>query len=97
MCAIIRFHRQIIFGIVGGAILGLAAGTTRILHQPLHRAVAAYGGALLIMFFLNHYSMIAGGGIGALTVGMVATQCWTTGKPHLLATGHSLELKIQRE
>lgn len=42
---------------------------------------------LLIMFFLNHYGMLAGGALGALTTGLVAQQLWALGLPRLLSQG----------
>ena len=39
------------------------------------------------MFFLNHYGMIAGGGLGALITGLVAAQSWAAGWPGPLSGG----------
>ncbi|KDD76338.1 hypothetical protein H632_c262p0 [Helicosporidium sp. ATCC 50920] len=79
---------QIIFGIVGGAIGGFILGCTRILfHGPLLRFVGLYGGALLLMFFLEFYGMLSGGALGALCIGLVASNAWEKGIPRFGSVG----------
>jgi len=41
------------------------------------------------MFFLEHYDMLSGGALGALTVGMVTCYFWEHGEPAKLSQGPS--------
>lgn len=47
--------------------------------------------ALLLMFFLEYYSMLSGGAIGALTIGLVASNSWEKGLPRFGSSGPSFE------
>ena len=47
--------------------------------------------ALLIMFFLGYYDMKAGGALGALAVGLIASNAWEKGFPRFASLGPSLE------
>lgn len=39
------------------------------------------------MFFLEHYDMLSGGALGALTVGLATCYMWEHGKPGKLSLG----------
>jgi hypothetical protein len=46
---------------------------------------------LLLMFFLGHFDMKAGGALGALTVGLIASNAWEKGFPRFASLGPSYE------
>jgi hypothetical protein len=51
---------QVVFGILGGLIGGVALGCTRLFASRLKRLVGLYGGALLLMYFLEYWNMLSG-------------------------------------
>ena len=48
------------FGIVGGLLGGFFLGCTRLFCSRAKRLVGLYGGALLLMFFLEYYNLLSG-------------------------------------
>eukprot|EP00882_Tetradesmus_deserticola_P034074 GHRQ01038981.1.p1 GENE.GHRQ01038981.1~~GHRQ01038981.1.p1 ORF type:complete len:499 (+),score=175.50 GHRQ01038981.1:208-1704(+) len=89
---------QVLFGIAGGVIAGVALGCTRVFNNKYKRLIGIYGAALLIMFFLEHYDMLSGGALGSLTVGLVTCYMWEHGKPGRLSQGpaHGYSADIER-
>jgi hypothetical protein len=51
----------VVFGILGGLIGGVLLGCTRLFSSRLKRLVGLYGGALLLMYFLEYWSLLSGG------------------------------------
>lgn len=51
---------QVVFGILGGLIGGVLLGCTRLFNSRLKRLVGLYGGALLLMYFLEYWSLLSG-------------------------------------
>lgn len=43
------------------------------------------------MFFLGYYNMKAGGALGALAVGLIASNAWEKGVPRFASLGPALE------
>lgn len=43
------------------------------------------------MFFLGHFDMKAGGALGALVVGLIASNAWEKGFPRFASLGPSFE------
>lgn len=80
---------QVLFGIVGGLIGGVFLGCTRLFSSRLKRLVGLYGGALLLMYFLEYYSLLSGGALGALFIGLVASNAWEKGFPRCGSLGQS--------
>jgi NhaP-type Na+/H+ or K+/H+ antiporter len=82
---------QVVFGIVAGGLLGTLLGCTRVWRTSAKRFVGTYGSALFVMFLLERYTMLSGGALGSLTVGLAACLAWEAGKPRALSLGPSLE------
>ncbi|KAI7845950.1 hypothetical protein COHA_000496 [Chlorella ohadii] len=80
---------QVVFGILGGLIAGLILGCTRLFSTRNKRLVGIYGSALLLMFFLEYYNLLSGGALGALFVGLVASNAWEKGVPRFGSLGRS--------
>lgn len=53
--------------------------------------------ALFLMFLLEHYGMLSGGALGALTVGLATCLCWEAGVPRRLSSGPSLDHSAEVE
>ena len=49
---------QVVFGVLGGFLGGFALGCTRLFNTRLKRLVGTYGGALLLMYFLEHFDLL---------------------------------------
>lgn len=54
------WSEQVVFGIVGGIIGGVLLGCTRLFSSRLKRLVGLYGGALILMFFLEYWNLLSG-------------------------------------
>ncbi|KAL6784451.1 hypothetical protein ACKKBF_B01840 [Auxenochlorella protothecoides x Auxenochlorella symbiontica] len=88
---------QVVFGILGGLLGGFIIGCTRIFYSRLIRLVAIYGGALLIMFFLEYYGMLSGGALGSLTIGLATANFWERGLPRCGSLGPSFTFSTEVE
>jgi len=76
---------QVIFGILGGVLAGFAMSATKIWNTHPKRFIALYGSGLLLMYFLNYWSLLSGGALGALFAGLVGSNLWEKGIPKRLA------------
>ncbi|KAL4424127.1 hypothetical protein ABPG75_001428 [Micractinium tetrahymenae] len=80
---------QVVFGILGGLLAGVLLGCTRLFSTRYKRLVGIYGSALLLMFFLEYWNLLSGGALGALCVGLVASNAWEKGFPRWGSLGKS--------
>ncbi|PSC74772.1 mitochondrial sodium hydrogen exchanger 9B2-like [Micractinium conductrix] len=80
---------QVIFGIAGGLLAGIALGCTRLFRTRYRRLIGLYGSALLLMYFLEYWNLLSGGALGALFVGLVASNSWEKGFPKWGSLGRS--------
>ena len=81
---------QVVFGLVGGLLAGIAISFTKLWNTHLKRFLALLGGGFLLMFFLEYYTMLSGGALGALFTGLVASNFWEKGVPRFGSLGPSL-------
>ena len=81
---------QVVFGIVGGFLAGGAVGATKLWDTTMKRFIALLGAGLLLMFFLEYFSLLSGGALGALFTGLVASNLWEKGMPKFASLGPSL-------
>ncbi|GBF89298.1 mitochondrial sodium hydrogen exchanger [Raphidocelis subcapitata] len=72
---------QVLIGVFFGGVFGFILALTRVWDTPTKRMLASYFSCLFIMFLLDHFNMLSGGALGALSLGMVAAALWRAGAP----------------
>eukprot|EP00951_Prasinocladus_malaysianus_P004492 scaffold31495_cov48-Prasinocladus_malaysianus.AAC.1 len=80
---------NLVFGLAGGILGGLAMSCTRIWRVRWQRSYGIFVLGQFLMHFFVHFHFAGAGAMASLVMGVVAMLCWEAGWPRFASLGPS--------